>query len=162
MVSYQRTVWWEDGQVALIDQRALPSRVRIIKCQNYGQVAEAIKKMAIRGAPAIGVGAALALALAAHHSRATEKEALMRDLETAAITLQHTRPTGANLFWAIDRIMKRASSTNEDVKVIVEAVKTEALLMAEEDLRVNLALGTQGSQLIDDGDVVLTHCKWPS
>lgn len=158
----QRTVSWEDGAIVLIDQRKLPNRLTFIKCSNHNQVADAIKNMSIRGAPAIGAIAGMALALVAHRSKVGTKEELIKELELAAKDLKATRPTGVNLFWAIQRIMNRAYSTEERVEDIVEAIKKEAILIAEEDVEINHAIGKNGAKILDDGDTVLTHCKWSS
>jgi methylthioribose-1-phosphate isomerase len=156
----QRTVSWEDGAIVLIDQRKLPNRLIFIKCSNHDQVVDAIKNMRIRGAPAIGAIAGMALALTAHKSKAKTKEELIKELESTAKDLRATRPTGVNLFWAIQRVMNRAHSTEGRVEDMVEAIKREALLIAEEDVEINRAIGKNGAKILEDGDTVLTHCKW--
>jgi len=158
----QRTVSWEDGAIILIDQRKLPNKLTFVKCSNHNQVAEAIKNMSIRGAPAIGAIAGMALALAVHKSKANTKEELMKELESTAKDLRATRPTGVNLFWTIQRIMNRAYSAEGEVKDIVEAIKKEAILIAEEDVEINRAIGENGTKILEGGDTVLTHCKWSS
>ncbi|MGQ9469282.1 MAG: hypothetical protein ACUVTD_05590 [Nitrososphaerales archaeon] len=158
----QRTLSWEDGAIVLIDQRKLPSKLTFIKCSNHDQVVDAIKNMSIRGAPAIGAIAGMALALVAHKSKAKVKEDLIKELELAAKDLRATRPTGMNLFWAIQRVMSRAYSTEGKVEEIVEAIKKEAILIAEDDVEINRAIGKNGAKILEDGDVVLTHCKWSS
>src|SRR5260221_1664913 len=100
------TVMWEDGAVVMIDQRRLPDEQVFLRCTHPHEVAEAIKDMAIRGAPAIGVAAAFGLALAAHRSKA-EGQALDAELEAASAELAATRPTAVSLFWAIDRMRAR-------------------------------------------------------
>jgi methylthioribose-1-phosphate isomerase len=115
--------------------------------------------MSIRGAPAIGAIAAMALALVAHKSKAKTKEDLIRELEFVVKDLKATRPTGVNLFWAIQRVMNRAHSTEGTIKEIFKAIKTEALLIAEEDIETNRAIGKNGAEILEDGDTVLTHCK---
>ncbi len=158
----QRTVSWEDEAIVLIDQRKLPNKIIFIKCINHHQVVDAIKNMSIRGAPAIGAIAGMALALVAHKSKAKTKEELIKELELVAKDLKATRPTGVNLFWAIQRVMNRAYSTEGRVEDIVEAIKKEAILIAEEDVEINKAIGKNGAKILEDGDVVLTHCKWSS
>ncbi len=158
----QRTVTWENGAIALIDQRKLPNRLTLLRCRNHNQVVDAIKNMSIRGAPAIGAISGMALALAAYESKASTKEELMRELESVARNLKATRPTGVNLFWAVQRIMTRAYSTEGRVEEIVEEIKKEAILIAEEDVEINRAIGKNGAKILEDGDMVLTHCKWSS
>jgi len=159
---YQRTVSWKDGAIVLIDQRKLPNKLIFIKCSNHHQVADAIKNMSIRGAPAIGAIAGMALTLVANKSKANKKEDLIKELEFAAKDLRATRPTGVNLFWAIQRVMNKAYSTEGRVKDIIEEIKKEAILIAEEDVEINRAIGKNGAKILEDGDIVLTHCKWSS
>jgi len=156
-----RTIFWdeENRSVVMIDQTLLPSRLRYVKFHDYKEVGEAIKKMIIRGAPAIGVAAAMGIALCAVKSKARTKEELLHELEEAADYLSKTRPTAVNLFWAIDRMMKFAKNVEGDVEEIKEAILQEALRMAEEDIKVNRQIGHLGADLIEDGDKVLTLCK---
>ncbi len=149
---------WKDNSVVLVDQTKLPSKLVYVKCKDYSEVAEAIKKLVVRGAPAIGVTAAFGLALAAHASKARTQHELMTDLHTAFKVLQATRPTAINLFWALDRVMgkaKRAKSAQEVKRVVLD----EALKMFDEDISVNRQMGTIGAKLFKDGDIVLTHCN---
>jgi methylthioribose-1-phosphate isomerase len=152
------TVSWKDNSVVLIDQTKLPNNLVYTKCTDYKEVAEAIKKLVVRGAPAIGVTAAFGLALAAQQSKARTLPELMTDLDTAFKVLRATRPTAVNLFWALERVMGKAkrAKTAEDVKKIVLA---EALKMSDEDVKANRQMGAFGAQLFKDGDVVLTHCN---
>jgi methylthioribose-1-phosphate isomerase len=152
------TVSWEKDHVLLIDQTKLPEKLAYAKCRNYTEVADAIKKMVVRGAPAIGVTAAFGLALAAQTSKAKKLEELMTDLDTAFKVLRSTRPTAVNLFWALERVMGKAKQarTVEDVK---RAVLEEALKMSDEDIGANKTMGANGAALFRDGDVVLTHCN---
>ena len=152
------TISWEKDHVLLIDQTKLPAKLAYAKCRNYMEVAEAIRKMIVRGAPAIGVTAAFGLALAARASKAKKLEELMTDLDTAFKVLRSTRPTAVNLFWALERVMGKAKQgrTVEDVRRVV---MEEALRMSDEDIHVNKQMGTRGAALFSDGDVVLTHCN---
>jgi len=121
-------------------------------------VADAIKNLVVRGAPAIGVTAAFGLALAAQHSKAKTMPEMMIDLDTAFKILRAKRPTAVNLFWALERVMgkvKRAKSMQEAKKVVLD----EALKMADEDIDANRQMGANGAKLFKDGDVVLTHCN---
>lgn len=154
-----RTVLWEKGTVKMIDQTALPRRLTYRAYADWHGVADAIKKMVVRGAPAIGVAAAMGVALAAHRSRYRTAEQLLREMESAAEGLKATRPTAVNLFWGIERVMRKARSSTGDADSIRELVVKEVLEMAEEDVAVNRRLGRNGSTLIEDGDVVLTQCN---
>jgi methylthioribose-1-phosphate isomerase len=153
-----RTVTWKDAKVRMIDQTALPTKLSYVTYTRPEQVATAIKTMVVRGAPAIGVAAAMGLALAATRSRAKKLPDLMRELESKAALLRSTRPTAVNLFWAIDRVLAKARTATsvEDAKVKVTA---EVRKMEDEDIEVNKRLGKVGADLIDDGDTVLTQCN---
>ena len=152
------TVEWKGGAVVMIDQTKLPNKLVYVKCTDYHQVADAIKKLVVRGAPAIGVTAALGLALAAKQSKAIDLATLMTDLDTAFKVLRSTRPTAVNLFWALERVMGKAkkAKTVKDAKTII---LKEATKMWEEDISANRQMGSNGAQLFRDGDVVLTHCN---
>ena len=152
------TVSWKDNSVVMIDQTKLPNKLEFVKCTTYEQVADCIKTLVIRGAPAIGVAAAMGLALAAVKSKAKTTSEIMHELDAASNVLKNTRPTAVNLFWALERVMKKARSQN-NIKSIKDAVLSEALKMAEEDISTNKQMGSFGSKLIDDGDAVLTHCN---
>jgi len=154
-----RTIEWKDGVVVIVDQTKLPNEVVWVEMKNSDGVASAIKEMKLRGAPLIGVAAAYGLALSAFHSKAEKREDLMKELEMSAEVLRKTRPTAVNLFWAIDRVMKRAQETLGTKEALADAVVAEAQRMADEDVEVNKRMGRYGSQLIEDGDVVLTHCN---
>ncbi|AFU59465.1 MAG: S-methyl-5-thioribose-1-phosphate isomerase [Nitrososphaera sp.] len=152
------TVAWENNSVVLIDQTKLPNKLVYVKCKDYREVAEAIKKLVVRGAPAIGVTAAFGLALAAQQSKAKTLPELMTDLDTAFKVLRATRPTAVNLFWALERVMGRAkkAKTLQEAK---KAVFDEALKMSDEDINANRQMGANGAKLFRDGDIVLTHCN---
>ncbi len=152
------TVSWKDNAVVMIDQTKLPNKLEFVKCTSYEQVADCIKKLVIRGAPAIGAAAAMGLALAAVKSKAKTPNELMRELETAFQVLRGTRPTAVNLFWALERVMQKARGQSS-VKTIKDAVLNEALMVAKEDISANKQMGSFGAALIEDGDVVLTHCN---
>jgi len=154
-----RTIEWKDGTVVTIDQTKLPHEVVFLKMRNCRQVASAIKNMMIRGAPLLGAAAAYGLALTAYHSKAEKREKLMKDMEKAAELLRKTRPTAANLFWAIDRVVKKARETLGGVEAVTEAIIDEAQRIADEDVQMNRKIGGHGSKLINDKDVILTHCN---
>jgi len=129
------------------------------ECTDCRQVAQAIKEMHIRGAPAIGAAAAFGLALTAYHSKAASPEELLQELEEAARLLRTTRPTAVNLFWAIDRVLSKARAIESDVVALKEAVIQEAQAIAEEDVNTNKRMGAYGAELIEDGYNILTHCN---
>ena len=154
-----RTIEWKDGVVVIVDQTKLPNEVVWVEMKNSDDVASAIKEMKLRGAPLIGVAAAYGLALTAFHSKAEKREDLMKELKMSAEVLRKTRPTAVNLFWAIDRVMKIAQETLGTKEALAEAMVAEAQGMADEDVEVNRKMGKHGAELIEDGDVVLTHCN---
>ncbi|RLG95653.1 S-methyl-5-thioribose-1-phosphate isomerase [Candidatus Bathyarchaeota archaeon] len=154
-----RTIEWREGIVLTIDQRFLPLREEWIEIRNCMDAASAIKEMKVRGAPLIGVTAAYGLALTAYHSRARSRDELMRELERCAERLRRTRPTAVNLFWAIDRVLDRARRTSGGVEELRDAVISEAIAMADEDVETNRRIGMYGARLISDGDTILTHCN---
>jgi methylthioribose-1-phosphate isomerase len=154
-----RTIEWKDGVVVIIDQTKLPNEEIWVELKTSSDVAYAIKEMQVRGAPLIGVTAAYGLALVAFHSKAEKREELLKELEETAKVLRKTRPTAVNLFWAIDRVMKKAQETLGTKEDLAKAVVDEALEMADEDVEVNRRMGKHGATLIEDGDVVLTHCN---
>jgi methylthioribose-1-phosphate isomerase len=139
----------------MIDQTRLPRETVFVTCSNYVEVADAIRTMIIRGAPAIGVAAAMGVAIGALHSKDLE-----RDMPAICETLAKTRPTAVNLFWAIDRMKKLYASVQHlTVAEIRERLVTEAKLVREEDIAINRAIGRFGADLVPDGKTVLTHCN---
>ena len=155
-----KTIEWKDGKVFLIDQRKLPLKYEIINCSTYQEVAEAIKKMKIRGAPAIGVAAAFGMALAAYSSKASTYKEFSLDIKKAKNRLFLTRPTAVNLFWALERMMNLINIKKDvDLFTLKDIILQEAKNIAQEDIEVNKAMGKQGSLLIKDGDSILTHCN---
>jgi len=158
-MSELRTIEWVGGRVRMIDQTRLPNKFAYVSLRDYRQVAKAIKEMTVRGAPAIGVAAAMGLALAANASRTKNREQFMQELQTAAEALRKSRPTAWNLFWAIDRVLRKARQTGGGSSQIASQVVAEAQKIAQEDVEVNHKIGEQGASLIDDGDQILTHCN---
>ncbi|MDH5704089.1 MAG: S-methyl-5-thioribose-1-phosphate isomerase [Aigarchaeota archaeon] len=154
-----RIVKWENGRVLMIDQKILPQRLRYLAYDDYRQVVKAIRNMAVRGAPAIGAAAGMALALAAYHSHARGRKELIRRLEEAALIIKSTRPTAINLSWALDRVLGRALEVHGDVEEVKDGVIKEAKLIADEDVSCNKTLGKHGAKLLKDGDTILTHCN---
>jgi methylthioribose-1-phosphate isomerase len=152
------TVAWKDNSVVLIDQTKLPNKLVYVSCKDYKEVADAIRKLVVRGAPAIGVTAAFGLALAAQQSNAKKLPDLITELDNAFKVLQATRPTAVNLFWALERVMGK-SMRAKTVQEAKTAVLNEALKMAEEDIETNRKIGAHSLKLLKDGDIVLTHCN---
>ena len=154
-----RTVYWEDNEVRMIDQRILPVRFEIVSLRDYRAVGEAIRNMTIRGAPAIGAAAAFGLALAANQSTAVSRDALVADLRSAASLLKASRPTAVNLAWAVDRVIAVAASTAASPDGVRAVVLAEARKIADEDVEINKSMAKHGAELIDDGDTVIHHCN---
>jgi methylthioribose-1-phosphate isomerase len=153
-----KTVEWKNNKVVMIDQTKLPNKLIFVEYDDYHQVAEAIKTLVVRGAPAIGVSGAFGLALAALQSQATTKEELLEDLENAKKTLFETRPTAINLGWGLERIMKIAKS-GQTLEQTKEIIINEAKKMAEEDIEINKSMGKNGSKLFENDDTIMTHCN---
>ena len=154
-----RTLEWRDGVVVAIDQSRLPCEEVKLKLKSCPDVAEAIKTMKIRGAPLLGAAAAFALALTAYHSGTNDRHELFARVNDAAEAIRATRPTAINLFWALDRILDGANRVSGEADEIVAFVVEEAKKIADEDAAANRLIGKHGASLIDDGDVILTHCN---
>ncbi|MFZ5823792.1 MAG: S-methyl-5-thioribose-1-phosphate isomerase [Bacillota bacterium] len=155
-----RTVELSRERVRLIDQRRLPNELVVLDCHDYHAVGEAIKSLAVRGAPAIGVTAAGGLALAAFGLKDQPTPAFWSGLEAAAAELRATRPTAVNLFWAIQKVMDYAETLKEQSPPsVAEALYQYAQRLAEEDVAVNLQMADFGADLIPQGAGVLTHCN---
>jgi len=153
-----RTVEWKENKVIMIDQTKLPNKLEFVIYSDYYEVADAIKTMVVRGAPAIGVSGAFGLALAALQSNTKTKDDLINDLEDAKKTLIETRPTAINLKWALEKIMDVANQ-GSDVSEIKQSVIDTAKKMADEDIQTNMTMGKIGSDLFDDNDTIMTHCN---
>jgi len=152
------TVEWKNNTVVMIDQTKLPNKLVFVKYKDYRDVANAIKTLVVRGAPAIGVSGAFGLALAALQSKAKTKENLLEDLEKARKVLFETRPTAVNLAWGLEKIMKVAKEA-KDVSEIKKSVIQTAQKMAEEDVKTNMKMGKQGAELFENNDIIMTHCN---
>ena len=159
-----RTVFWEDDQVKMIDQRMLPARFEVAAFSDHKSVARAITDMVVRGAPAIGATAAFGLALAGFESASTSTRDLIADLQAAAGILKAARPTAVNLAWAVDRVMGSLSRWGRaggegDVDSLRHFVLTEAQRIADEDVEINKRMAEHGATLINDGDTIIHHCN---
>jgi methylthioribose-1-phosphate isomerase len=154
------TIRWEGDAVVLIDQRALPTREEYVSCRDAVAVAAAIRDMVVRGAPAIGVTAAMGIALGLKKSGARDASALREEMESLSALLAATRPTAVNLFWGIERMKRKFE---ELVPAGVEAAKAgmerEALAIHREDVELNRRMGAHGEKLLKDGARILTHCN---
>ena len=156
-----KTLEWTKDGIRMLDQRLLPSEETYLMLRSYEEVAEAIRKMVIRGAPAIGIAAAMGIALGGSQSVGTSVADLDDDLQYICEVMSKTRPTAVNLFWAIER-MRATFEKNKhlnDVEKVKQALVNEALAIHEEDIAANREIGRYGGELIDDGATVLTHCN---
>jgi len=154
-----RTIEWQDGTVITVDQTRLPLETATLKIKTVDEMAEAIKNLRVRGAPLLGAAAAYGLALGACNSNATCLSELLAELEDAAMTLKSTRPTAVNLFWALERVLGKARDFQGNVEQLKLLVVREAQRIADEDAEANKAIGENGASLINDGNVILTHCN---
>ena len=158
--SMTRTLWWENGQVKMIDQRLLPLACEIVEYGRFEDVAAAIRDMVVRGAPAIGAAGGFGMALAALGSPASDRDGLLHDLQHAKAVLDASRPTAVNLSWATERVLERARHTVltnlDDMRL---SVLREAQRIADEDVAVNRRMGAFGAQVVPAKANILTHCN---
>ena len=154
------TVEWKNGAVCLLDQSLLPEQVKVLECHDYQTVADAIRDLRVRGAPAIGVTAAMGVALGAKQAGKTSFAEFEKQVFAICDTLAATRPTAVNLFWAIHR-MKAVLQANQHLPIheLQERLVQESLAIQHEDIEMNRAIGRNGSTLISDGQRILTHCN---
>jgi methylthioribose-1-phosphate isomerase len=157
---FPKTIVWKDDRVVILDQRRLPGEEVYLECFDVAAVVEAIKTMAIRGAPAIGIAAAMGLSLGALGIGKKDFTSLYKELSVICDTLKGARPTAVNLHWALER-MKRVCEANRDktVEAIQRLLVGEALAILEEDIEANKKIGEHGKALISDGNTILTHCN---
>jgi len=153
------SIEWINNKVKMIDQTLLPHELKFLEFDDFREVANSIKVMNIRGAPAIGVAAAMGMALATIEYSSLPKAEFLKSMEDAANIIRSTRPTASNLFWAVNRIWKIINESPDNPQEISELVIEESKIMAQEDINVNKSIGRHGSELLNDGDVVLTHCN---
>ncbi len=148
------TIQWTGAGVVMIDQRRLPREEKYVTCTGYKQVADAIRSMLIRGAPAIGVAAAMGIALGMQHASSDA------EFDEICETLAGTRPTAVNLFWAIERMRRLyVELRGLPIQQIREKLVAEARQIRVEDIAINESIGANGAPLIPDGATVLTHCN---
>jgi methylthioribose-1-phosphate isomerase len=143
----------------MIDQRLLPGTLVVKSCYTYQDVADAIRDMTVRGAPAIGAAAAFGLALAGFQSSAQTHEDVIRDLEHAALVLRESRPTAVNLSWALSRIMTQARAFTGPTAELKPFILEQAQMLADEDVEINKRMAEHGAVLINDGDTLIHHCN---
>jgi methylthioribose-1-phosphate isomerase len=154
-----RTIFWEDNELKMIDQRKLPASLEIAAFRRYEDVVQAIKDMVVRGAPAIGAAGAFGLALAARESVSNSPDDLIEELQVAGDKLKSARPTAINLAWAVNRLMGRIENEKLDLNGIRQALLVEAQKIADEDVEINKRMAQHGARLIDDGDTIIHHCN---
>ncbi|HEY5868533.1 MAG TPA: S-methyl-5-thioribose-1-phosphate isomerase [Candidatus Tectomicrobia bacterium] len=160
MESTIRAIEIYPDRVRLLDQRKLPLLEEYVECHTYQEVAEAIRTMIVRGAPAIGVAAAGGIALGVQHLRSGSSEEVMAQFETICATLAQTRPTAVNLFWAIARMRACARQYyGASLLQLQQALQTEAQNLLQEDIAINRRIGIYGLPLVPPGSTVLTHCN---
>jgi methylthioribose-1-phosphate isomerase len=160
MRSVIKTIFWKDDAVVMIDQKALPHEERHLRFTDYKDVIAAIKDLTVRGAPAIGVAAAMGIALGALHLTASSKEDFKIAFHEICDQFSRTRPTARNLFWAIERMKKRFDEAFPTPMDQIKGVLVdEAIRICEEDIAINEKIGINGRSLIQDGDNILTHCN---
>jgi methylthioribose-1-phosphate isomerase len=150
-------VEWKNEKVYMIDQRLLPLEEKFIQHSSYKEVAKSIKDMVIRGAPAIGVAAAMGIALGVREmdGEQADETAFKQIIET----ISSTRPTAVNLFWAVDRMTKVFQRYSRDLPLLKKKMQEEALLIDKEDVEINKKIGENGEKLLKSGQTILTHCN---
>ncbi len=155
-----KAIEWKGDSVLILDQRLLPLEVRYIECREHNAIADAIRTLAIRGAPAIGIASAMAVALAALQQKASYFEGFYRAIKRVMDTMIATRPTAVNIQWAMRRMDTLLQSNHQlDIERLKAMVVEEALKIYQEDLEANKKIGEYGAQFIRDGASVLTHCN---
>ena len=157
-----KTIEWTDEGVRMIDQRKLPTVEEYPVFKTYEEVADAIKVMVVRGAPAIGVAAAMGVALGVRDSKANTMAALREEFKQITDTLASTRPTAVNLFWAIDRmkrLFREIATDGSDRRTVADRLIKEALAIQTEDIESNRRMGNFGQELLPNSGTVLTHCN---
>ena len=153
------TLRWNKDHFEMIDQRILPAEFKYISYTTAADVADGIRDMVVRGAPAIGCAAAYGVALAALELQDTDSDKFTKGMEDAFEVLSQSRPTAVNLFWAIDRMRNKMNESQGSSKQIANILLDEAHEVKKEDIQINRAMGSNGAALLDDGARVLTHCN---
>ncbi len=155
-----KTIFWKNNTVVLIDQNALPLAERYVTCKSYKEVIACIKDLTVRGAPAIGVAAAMGVAVGALHIPSLSPERFRHKFFAICDEIAQARPTARNLFWALERMKKVVDHSNQtSQRDLVKELIHEAKDISSEDIAINKQMGKNGSSLIADGDNILTHCN---
>lgn len=155
-----KTIEWKDGKVIMLDQSRLPLEVKFVECSDYQKVAEGIKKLWIRGAPAIGIAAAMGVALGAQDIKAGSVDDFIERLGPVMDHILSTRPTAVNMKWAVERIRALlAANRDKSINGLKQLLIDEGIRILNEDIEINKAIGRWGAQFIKDGDTILTHCN---
>lgn len=154
------TIEWKSGKVRIVDQTQLPCRLVYLDCRTPEEICRALKRLAIRGAPAIGIAAAMGLVLGIQKSQAADFKSFMKEMKKVAAHIGAARPTAVNLFWALRRMIRTAErNRTDDIPSLKKILEREARAILREDNEICRALGEKGSVLIRDGASVLTHCN---
>ena len=153
------TLRWNKDHFEMIDQRILPAEFEYISYTDAASVADGIRDMVVRGAPAIGCAAAYGVALAALNLKDADSDEFVKGMERAFEVLAQSRPTAINLFWAIDRMRNKMNESQGSSKEIANVLLDEAHEIKREDIEINRAMGKNGAELLNDGARVLTHCN---
>lgn len=155
-----KTIELSDGKVIMLDQSRLPLEIKYIECTDYHMVAEGIRKLWIRGAPAIGIAAAMGIAIGAQKIRADNFDGFLKSLEQIFKDMIETRPTAVNIEWAVKRLRGLLlAHKDKDVASLKQLLTDEANRMLAEDIAINRTIGKLGAQFIKDGDTIITHCN---
>lgn len=159
-IKIPQTIAWKRGRLKLIDQTQLPGKLVYVWCDTVEEVWDAIKRLKVRGAPAIGVAAGYGIIVALKQSGAKNSDELIKDVDRAAAYLNSSRPTAVNLSWAVERMRRVAHGMRgRSPKEIKAALRAEAISIHDEDIKLCESLGKHGSKLIRSGSTVLTHCN---
>lgn len=154
-----KTIEWKDNKVIMINQTKLPCEEVYVECKTYEQVADAIRGMVIRGAPAIGVAAGMGIALGAIKIQTNDREEFVSGVKRVSDLILATRPTAVNLSWAVKRMLKTVKESDGNVEIIKKKLIEESKNILDEDIMTCRNLGKVGARLINDNSVVLTHCN---
>ena len=155
-----KTIEFKKGQLKIIDQRQLPVKLVYITLKSLDEVVEAIKTLAVRGAPAIGVCAAYGVFVGISQAKTPNKRKFFKEIDKIAQAIKKARPTAVNLFWAVDRVIKAArKNEKENITGIRKIILAEAKKIQYEDEKMCLAIGVFGEKLVSDKDTILTHCN---
>ncbi len=155
-----QSIKWENDTVYILDQRLLPEKIEYLKCTHYEEVANAIENLSIRGAPAIGIAASMAIALASLNIEATDVNEFYKKLKPVLQRILSTRPTAVNIRWAVERIDKIIhNNLNASIDELQSIIKNEALKIQQEDIEINRKIGEYALPLFKDGCTVMTYCN---